>query len=1445
MGATRIVRASILAVLAVAVFSPVSAAPLTWDATLNGNWDTTTANWNAGAAMFADNDDVTFDDTASGTHSVSIVGTVSPLSVTVDTGSSYTLSNGTGTGTLAGTSGGLVKNGTGTLILGPTNTYTGSTLVNAGTLQLTAQSPTSASLGSTSGVTVVSGAALDLKGAKLSSAKTVTIAGAGPTGAGALVNTGSSVADYGLSVILSADATVGGTGRWDIGWGGTTLNGAGFALTKTGSGYLDIRGAVSNLAALNVNQGYLYFETSESGMGSTVMTVNPGAAVGIYANPTVNTQIVLNGGTIGQFGNNNTHTGTWSGPVTVAANSTISSQAASAWGGGNVVMSGAISGTANLAVAGPHIVTLSGDNSGYSGAISVQSGILKAGSTTALGVGGVTVASGATLDTNGQNFVDASRPNITIAGTGTTGQGALICNTGYSDIGALTLTADAKINVGGRLDTFGAISGAGFTLTKTGTGECMAIRGGVTDLAGLVVEQGRVRFEDTAFGSWTGPVTVKTGGTLSRWATGSTNVNVILDGGTMEDEFNGTATWNGTVTVNSDSFIAKNSGSMVLNGAISGAGKITSAGGNTATVNADNAGFTGAWNLTGGILRLGNANAMGNTSGVTVASGATVDFVGLNITNQRNYTIAGTGASGQNGVLVNSGSTARIQNLALTADAKIHNNGRMDIFGPISGNYVLTKTGTGECLAIRGGVTDLGGLVIEQGKVRLENTALGSWAGPVTVKTGSILTHWTTGSNSAAIILDGGTLADENNGTATFNGPVAVNSNSFVSTGGGNVVLNGALSGTGGLTIYGGATATINTSGTVGSLGGNSKLALGSGAVLTTGANGATTSYTGLISGAGGLAKTGAGTMTVSELGNTYGGGTVVNQGTLVSFGPGSLGTGPVTLDGGTLVLSGGQAVSGFGGNGAGWTLNGGATVAADVATITTAGGSQARSVFCNSVVPVNSFGMNFTYSASDKTTGDPADGLVIVLQSDPRGPAALAASGGARGYSGTGVITPSAGIGFNLYPPGTPGISNNVYINGSTGGGNTSVSPVVIYGTPFDVQLTYDYGAKTLTALLTQGANTFTRVYTGVDLPAVLGGAAYVGFTGGTGGANAVQTVSNFSFVSAPATTATTFVNDLAVSGGTVGNLAVGAAAGTSDFSMGNLAMGSGATLSLAAAGGSAADIDYSLTLGATSLAGPAAFAVANNGTGTGTLELGAVSGGAAASLTKNGPGTLVLSGANSYQGDTTVADGTLALVTGGTNNIASSPTVDVRGGAVLDVTGVAGGFTLDPAQYLKGNGTVVGNVTGSAGSMLSAGSSPGTLTIVGDYVQGGGTLLAELAGYDQGAATATGYDWILVNGEATLGGVIAVDLINGFLPYEGAVFTILTATNGITNVDFSGIEFDFDYGPDGTYSYAPRFVETQDGVSLQLQVVPEPITLTLLGLAATGLGGYIRRRR
>ena len=1437
MRATRMLRVSILAVLAAGIFSPALAAPLTWDGTVNGNWDTATLNWQGGAT-FADGDAVTFDDTAAGTHAVSVVGTVSPLSVTVDTGSSYTFSGGT----LAGTSGGLIKNGAGTLILGPSNTYTGATTVNAGILQLSGVG----SLGSTSGVAVVSGAALDLKGAKLSSAKTVTIAGAGPTGQGALVNTGAGVADYGLSVILSADATVGGTARFDIGWGGTTLNGGGFALTKTGVGYVDIRGAVSNLAALNVDQGYLYFESAQSGMGSTVTTVNSGGVLGIYGGSTINTQLVLNGGTIGQFGPNNTATGTWSGGVTVAAGSTISTKAAPAWTGGNVSMTGAFTGTAGLSIAGPYTVTLGGANTGYSGAITVQSGsILKAGSTTALGVGGVTVASGATLDTNGQNFVDGVRPNITIAGTGTTGQGALINNTAYSDIGSLTLTGDAKVNVNGQLDTFGQINGPGFVLTKTGTGECMAIRGGVGDLGGLVVEQGRVRIENAALGAWTGPVTVKTGGTLSQWSSGSNSAAIRLEGGTIEDEAGGTATWNGTVTVVSDSFIAKNTGSMVLNGAVSGSGKITSAGGYTLTLNAASPGFTGAIDLTGGILRLGNSGALGLSSGITVAAGATLDFAAIDMNvNYRNYTIAGTGAAGQSGALVNSGSTARLQNLTLSGNAKIHNNGRMDIFGPINGpGYVLTKTGTGDCLAIRGGVTALGGLIVEQGKVRLENAALSGWTGPVTVKPGGILTHWGNGSNSASIILEGGTLADEWNGTATFNGPVAINSDSFVSTGGGNVVLNGALSGNGGVAIDGGYTASVNVSGSVGSIRGGSKLALGSGATLTAGSNGASTTYTGLISGQGALAKTGTGVLTLANTGNTYAGGTTVGQGTLISAGPGTLGSGTVTLSGGTLVASPGAALSGFGGNGMGWTLNGGATVAGDVVTLTTAGGSQRRSIFYNAVIPTNGFEIEFTYSASDKTSGDPADGMVVVFQNDPRGTAALGDSGGARGYGGSTLITPSAGIGFNIYPPGGQGISSIVYTNGSMGGGNTSISPLAIYGTPFDVRLTYDYAAKSLTALLTQGGNTFTRTYAAVDLPAILGGVgAYFGFTGGTGGANAVQTVSNLTYNSSAASA---YANDLQVVAGATGNVHVLASATGADVTMGNLAMGTGATLSLAAASGSAADIDYSLTLGATSLAGPATFDVANNGAGMGTLELGAVSGDASASLTKTGAGTLVLSGANSYQGETAIAGGTLALVTAGTNNIASSPVIDVRGGAMLDVTGVAGGFTLAGTQFLKGNGTVVGDLTGSAGSTLSAGSSPGALTIQGAYDQGGGTLLAELAGYDQGAATATGYDWIFVDGQATLGGLIVVDLIDGFLPYEGSVFTILTAANGITNVDFSGIQFEFDHGPAGTYSYAPRFVETNGGMSLQLEVVPEPISLTLLGLASMGLGGYVRRRR
>ncbi len=90
---------------------------------------------------------------------------------------------------------------------------------------------------------------------------------------------------------------------------------------------------------------------------------------------------------------------------------------------------------------------------------------------------------------------------------------------------------------------------------------------------------------------------------------------------------------------------------------------------------------------------------------------------------------------------------------------------------------------------------------------------------------------------------------------------------------------------------------------------------------------------------------------------------------------------------------------------------------------------------------------------------------------------------------------------------------------------------------------------------------------------------------------------------------------------------------------------------------------------------------------------------------FTKQGAGTLTLSATNTYAGPTVIEAGTLAL----TGSISGSTSIDVRGGAIFDVSG-AGGFTVGAAQTLKGSGTVNGGV--SVTGTVNPGSNVGTLT-------------------------------------------------------------------------------------------------------------------------------------
>src|SRR6185369_10869404 len=121
-------------------------ANLVWKGNNGPSWDiATTPNWLNGVNpdVFFNFDTVSFDDTAT-SFNVSVDATVFPNSLTVNANNNYTFA---GSGGVSGTTG-LTKSGAGKLVLGNfgTNDYTGTTTINAGTLQV-GQNDGSGSLG--------------------------------------------------------------------------------------------------------------------------------------------------------------------------------------------------------------------------------------------------------------------------------------------------------------------------------------------------------------------------------------------------------------------------------------------------------------------------------------------------------------------------------------------------------------------------------------------------------------------------------------------------------------------------------------------------------------------------------------------------------------------------------------------------------------------------------------------------------------------------------------------------------------------------------------------------------------------------------------------------------------------------------------------------------------------------------------------------------------------------------------------------------------------------------------------------------------------------------------------------------------------------------------------------------------------------------------------------
>lgn len=476
-----------------------SSADLVWTGAADALWNLSSVNWDNGGSgsAFFNLDKVTFTDTPT-TKTIDLATTVTPGKMTVtNTGATndYII---TGVGGLAGVGEGLVKNGDGWLDLGGINTFVGPVQINDGKLKLLSPQ----ALGFTSGVTITNSSPaagqLDINGQLLTDSSrsiSATISGDGWDSTGAIINSGTTALFQGSGksgirkLTLAADASVGGSGSFDLGTGGS-IDGGGFTLTKKGVGEVLINGPVSNLKTV-VEAGTLSTSLS-NGFGSTLL-VKSGAAAkssnlsGTYVHTTNVT--VQNGGILQSGTSLN-----WNGGMVAEGDLTIKidqvSTAVMTFPNavsipGNLISNGGSSGgttsfLGDLNVTGAITMTtgnLSFD--GSTGSLSAAS-IALGGATTSVnfnrssdmafgnvisGIGGIRQNGTGTTTLNGSNTYSGAT-NVTA--------GTLLVNVTQSGTGVVTVSSGATLGASGKMSGAVTITGtlapgiSGIGLLETG-----------------------------------------------------------------------------------------------------------------------------------------------------------------------------------------------------------------------------------------------------------------------------------------------------------------------------------------------------------------------------------------------------------------------------------------------------------------------------------------------------------------------------------------------------------------------------------------------------------------------------------------------------------------------------------------------------------------------------------------------------------------------------------------------------------------------------------------------------------------------------------------------------------------------------------------------------------------------------------------------------------------
>ncbi len=704
--------------------------------------------------------------TLAGTGNFNITTTGSNA-MTLSVGASSTASkvvNTTYSGNLGG-NGSLAKVGTGILVLGGTNTYSGGTTISAGDLQL-------ASVPTTGTITVALGGALMVDGVYTTVAGWLGDAHLATASTGALsldandnenismgsFSTLSLGAGVGFSVQYTGTLTPAGT-TYYLGGGGTitlpnvnALTGSNNLIVGNGGGGTVILNAANNfVGTTTINNGTLQVGVGGAlGSNSNTVTINGGGTLAFG-----NTQNIAFGNTV-TTGSSGTVilTQTGAGTTTMSSNFNVASGA-----------------TANVYVVGGKLELSSGQINGITGSTvkvyAAPSTSVNSAAATTYGTLGVTSASNLSgtattvivypkaslsidADFNANGMIDNSSAGVVALGannstlTGVNGSSAFIGAFGSYTLSTATLSAGATntYRLGGDGGTLtisnGVLTGANNSVmvgsvVTTATAAAIASAGASITVGTPVVNGlGTVVLEGN--NTYAGGTSINAGSTLQL---GDSNSSTAVAG-------TGLISGSGTLAFGNASLSTTMSVGNVINGSLN----VTQNGiGTTLLTNAN--GFTGGSTVSAGTLQISNAAAVG-TAGVV--DNATFSFNSSSPLTFSNV-ISGSGAVTQ----VGAGVTTLIAANSFTGSTTI-SAGALQLGDGVSHNG-----------SVAGAIVDNSSLVIANPTAQIVGNTI---SGSGTLTKNSAGTATLTGGNSflGVTTINAGTLAisaDNNLGTVS------------------------------------------------------------------------------------------------------------------------------------------------------------------------------------------------------------------------------------------------------------------------------------------------------------------------------------------------------------------------------------------------------------------------------------------------------------------------------------------------------------------------------------------------------------------------------------------------------------------------------------------------------------------------------------------------------